>query len=147
MSLPTLLDLDSELPTPRRKLSVMPEHVSESVVEKETEPQPMKPVLTPVLRIRAIDASELCSSSSEENFPVSSRRSSKVNSSTRRGTLGSTVPLQSFRRLTLADEPHQSLMTEYTQKTAEMLADTQFRVRSFKAQRAIPQRYFKNLAS
>jgi hypothetical protein len=147
MSLPTLLDLDDDLSTPRRKFSVMHQHVSENVVEKETEPQLMKPVITPVLRIRAIEASELSSNSSEENFPLSSRRSSKVNSSARRGTLRSTVTIHTFRRLTLAVEPHQSLMTEYTQKTAEMLADTQFRVRGFKAQRAIPQRYFKNLAS
>lgn len=142
ISTPTLLDLDSGFQTPRRRLSTIPEQLPVSIIEKKpmnAQSRPIKPMLIPVLRLQVIDASELSSSSSEESCHLS-RRSSKIHRTT-----PSPVPSDyTHRRLTLA-EPQQSLMTEYTQRTAGMLADTQFRIRSYKAQRIFPQRYFKNL--
>lgn len=148
-SLSTLLDIDSGLQTPRRRSSIVQEQPV-VLLEKERQEAVLisaEPILTPVLRIQEIDASELCSSSSEESFHfLPSRRSSKTNSIVRRGSTFLPASSQpSFRRLTLASETKSSLMTDYSQKTASMLADTQFRIKGFKTQRAIPMRYFKNL--
>jgi hypothetical protein len=146
-SLSVLLDLNSGLQTPRRRSSFVQE-LPLALIEKEhLETQPIEPVLTPVVRIQAIDASELSSSDSEENFHfVSSRRSSKVNSRMRRGSgILPAIHEPALRRLTTNIEAHSNLMTDYSQKTASMLGDTQFRIKGFKSQRAIPMRYFKNL--
>jgi len=152
LSSPTSLDLDSDfhIPnTPKRRLSSMPEQLLVNVQDKEpleAQFRPTKLVLTPVLRLQIIDASELSSSSSEESGPIhTSRCNSEMHSIVRRdSTFSSVLANNTPRRLTIT-EPQQSLMTEYTQRTAEMLADTQFRIRSFKAQRVMPQRYFKNI--
>jgi len=145
-SLSRLLDIDSGLQTPRRRSLLVPEL---PVVEKgrqEAVPITVEPVLTPVLRIQEIDASELSSSSEESFHFMPSRRSSKANSIYRRGsTFLPASPQPPSRRLTMASDTKASLMTDYNQKTASMLADTQFRIKGFKTQRAIPMRYFKNL--
>ena len=146
-SLSVLLDLNSGLQTPRRRSSFMQE-LPVALVEKEQfETKPVERMLTPVIRIQAIDPSELSSSESEESFHfMPSRRDSKTNSIMRRGSgLLPAINEPALRRLTTATETHASLMTDYSQKTASMLGDTQFRIKGFKTQRSIPMRYFKNL--
>lgn len=146
-SLSVLLDLNSGLQTPRRRSSFLQE-LPVAFIEKELlEVKHVEPVLTPVIRIQAIDPSELSSSDSEESSHfMPSRRNSKTNSMMRRGSgFLPTIQEPALRRLTTTTENHANLMTDYSQKTASMLGDTQFRIKGFKTQRSIPMRYFKNL--
>ena len=148
----TLLDLENQAPTPRRRSSVLHNHFSVTLQVEEPSP-PVLPshvqqILTPVLKIQEIDASELSSSSSsEDSFPqaITSRRCSQFRFFSRQTSSISNNGKDPYtRRLTMADS-QQSLMRDYSMKTAEMLGDTHFRLRDVKTQRLIPQRYFKHL--
>ena len=156
------LEFESGVQTPRRKSSTK-EITAPTFPDIElTTEKPIissEPKLIPVMRIQQIEPDELADSSDDEkdvpSVPVS-RRSSRFGKETafmRRGTmttLEEPTPLQ--RRYSVrADivlprsDTKRELMADYQLKTAEMLSDTQFRVKGFKQQRAIPQRYFKNL--
>ena len=147
----TLLDLDIGLQTPRHRASLHSDHHPTLQVTADTRPATLtpssQPIITPVLRIQEIDASELASISSEESdHRFTSRRSSNAMYRRRETTLiKSGYEEFKGRRLTLAVGAQPSLMRDYSQQTAEMLGDTHFRLKGYKTQRGIPLRYFKNL--